>query len=81
MKTYTATQAAIELNIDVSRVLVLCREKRLGYTLPKHNRQWVITYTEIDTYRALGPRRAGRPRKPRKLRLLRVAEDGNHVWG
>lgn len=81
MKTYTTLQAAVELDIDPSRVLILCKEKRLGYTLPRHGVQWVITDEEIATYRSLGPRPPGRPRKPRKKRLLRVSEDGNHTFG
>lgn len=63
MKTYTATEAAAELQIDVSRVLRLCKTKRLGYTLPKFGKAWVITLAEIARYRLAGPRASGRPKK------------------
>ncbi len=63
MKTYTATEAAIELGIDVSRVLRLCKAGRLGATHPKHGRAWVITLAEINAYNATGPLASGRPKK------------------
>ena len=80
MKTYTALEAAIELDVDVSRILLICREGRLGYTLPKHGKAWVITQEEIDRYREIGPLKPGRPRKPRVKRLARVEADGNHKY-
>lgn len=79
-KTYTATETAIELNVDVSRVLFLCRQNRLGYTLPKRGTAWVITQNEIDTYRALGPRKSGPQPKPKVKRLARVNKDGKHDY-
>lgn len=80
MKTFSASKTALELDIDVSRVLLLCRQKRLGYTLPKVNGAWVITEDEIKTYLALGPRKPGRPKKPKVRRLLRPEKDGNHKF-
>lgn len=80
MKTYTTIDAAVELDVDVSRIRLLCRRKRLGYTLPQKN-GWVITQAEIDTYRAIGPLRSGRkPAKPRIKRLTRVSETGQHEY-
>ena len=64
MKTYTSTEAAKELDIDISRVLQLCRSGRLGYEVPKHGKAWVITDAEIARYRSIGPRHAGRPPNP-----------------
>ncbi len=61
--TLTSTQAAAELNIDVSRVLQLCRAGRLGHSRPKHGKAWVITWTEINAYRTEGPLPSGRPKK------------------
>lgn len=61
MKTFTSTETATQLGIDVSRVLQLCRAGRLGYTLPKHGKAWVITAAEIARYQSLGPRDSGRP--------------------
>ena len=66
MTTMTATTAAKQMGIDVSRVLQLCRAKRLGYTVPKFGKAWVITQDEIDKYNEFGPKRAGRPRKAAK---------------
>jgi excisionase family DNA binding protein len=77
VKTYTSTEAAVVLDVDVSRVLTLCREKRLGYTKPRHGRAWVITQTELDNFKRLKP---GRKKKPRKKRLVRIDENGNHEW-
>lgn len=71
-KTYTSVEAAVELNVDTSRILYLCRQKRLGYTIPKHGSAWVITQNEIDIYRAIGPKRPGRPKKPKPFRLYRI---------
>jgi hypothetical protein len=51
------------MGIDNSRVLQLCRGKRLGYTLPKFGKAWVITDEEIRKYLATGPKQAGRPKK------------------
>jgi len=81
MNTLSASQVAQRLKIDVSRVVLLCRAGRLGYSLPKSGRAWVITEEELAQYLALGPKKSGRPRKPRKLRLLRAEKDGNHVYG
>ncbi len=78
MKTYGSIEAAIELNVDRSRILQYCRQGRLGYTLPKVNGAWVITQEELDKHRAEGPRRRGKRPKPKKL--VRIAEDGNHEW-
>lgn len=61
MKTYTASEAAQKLNVDVSRILKLCRDQRLGYSNPKFGRAWVITDAEIARYIALGPNPSGRP--------------------
>lgn len=80
MKTFTAVEAAIELNVDVSRILLICREGRLGYTLPKHGKAWVITEEEIEKYREIGKLKPGRKRKPRVKRLARISEDGNHEY-
>ena len=63
MKTFTSTEAAKELEIDVSRVLQLCRAGRLGSQ--KFGKSWMITAAEIARYRSLGPRPSGRPEKPR----------------
>lgn len=65
----TSAEAAAILQIDVSRVLVLCRQKRLGYTYPKDGYAWVITENEIEVYKALGPRPPGCPKKPKKEKL------------
>lgn len=80
MKTFTAKQAAVELDVDVSRLLLICREGRLGYTLPKHGKSWVITEEEIQKYREIGPLKPGRKPKVRVKRLARIAEDGNHEY-
>ncbi len=61
MKTYTSAEAAEELQIDVSRVLQLCRAGRMGGT--KFGKAWVITAGEIARYQSLGPRASGRPKK------------------
>lgn len=63
MLTYTSAQTAKILNVDVSRVLKLCKDGRLGITLPRHGKSWVITNDEIEAYRKSGPRKAGRRRK------------------
>lgn len=63
MKTFTAEGAAEILGVDISRIQKLCRTSRLGYTLPRHGRSWVITEEEISQYRAIGPKPAGRPAK------------------
>ena len=63
MKRYTSTEAAAELDLDVSRILQLCRGGRLGYSSPKHGKAWVITAAEIARYREIGPQPPGRPRK------------------
>jgi len=83
---YTTLETAVELDVDVSRILLLCRRKRLGYTLPRHGRAWVITAQEIAAYREIGPIKPGPPRKPKRRpkpkpkRLARVAKDGNHEY-
>lgn len=70
MKIYSAVETAAILGVDPSRVLFLCRQKRLGYTLPKTPRGgWQITENEIDTYKALGPRPPGKPKKPKPQKL------------
>ena len=61
MKRYTTNEAAKELDVDVSRILQLCRQRRLGYSTPKHGQAWVITDTEIARYRSIGPKPPGRP--------------------
>jgi len=66
MKTYTTTEAAQELTLDVSRIGQLCRGGRLAYTLPKHGAAWVITEQEIARFRSLGPKKSGRPKKKAK---------------
>jgi excisionase family DNA binding protein len=63
MKTYTVTETAKLLQLDASRVLQICKDGRLGHTVPRHGRAWVITQDEIDRFIALGPRKAGRPPK------------------
>lgn len=63
MKTYTASEAAKELDLCESRIKLLCKLKRLGYTKPRHGRAWVITQEEIDQYRSIGPLPPGRPEK------------------
>ena len=62
-KHYTSTEAAMELGVNSSRILQLCRSGRLGYSLPKHGKAWVITEKEIAEFRLIGPKPAGRPRK------------------
>lgn len=59
----TASEAAKELDLDVSRILQLCRKKRLGYSSEKFGKQWVITADEIAKFRAEGPRSGGRPKE------------------
>lgn len=61
---YTSVQAAAIMQLDVSRVLQLCRQKRLGYTSAKFGKQWVITDAEIAEYQRIGALAAGRPVKP-----------------
>lgn len=80
MKIYTAIECAVELNVDRSRVLFLCKQGRLGYTLPKHGGAWVITQEEIDEYRRIGKKKPGRPKQPKPRRLTRVDKDGNHGY-
>lgn len=63
MKTLTTHQAAKELDIDVSRVQKLCRAGRLGYSLPRHGYDWVITPEEIESYRKAGPVTPGPKKK------------------
>lgn len=62
MKTYTVKEAATDLGIDVSRVQKLCRDRRLGYELPRHGRAWVVTEAEIVKYKQLGSLPVGRPK-------------------
>lgn len=57
----TASEAAAELELDVSRILQLCRQGRLGYSTAKFGKQWVITRDEIKKYREKGPKKPGRP--------------------
>lgn len=63
MKQLTVAQAAEILKLHISRVEQLCRTGRLGYTVPRFGKSWVITEDEITQYLASGPRKAGRPRK------------------
>ena len=64
MTTLTILQAAVALNVSQERIRRLCKAQRLGYTIPRHGRAWVITDEEIAQYRAIGPRKPpGRPRK------------------
>lgn len=59
----TSAGAARALGLSEPRILKLCREGRLGYTLPKFGKQWVITSEEVEKYRKTGPLRAGRPKE------------------
>jgi hypothetical protein len=77
-KTYTVMDAAVELDVDTSRVQKLCRQGRLGYTLPKHGRAWVITQEEIEKYKAIGPLKP--PGRPPKAKLVRIKRDGTPVY-
>ena len=61
-KFYTSSQAAEILNLDPSRILQLCRAKRLGYSTLKHGRAWIITDTEIAEFQRIGALSAGRPK-------------------
>ena len=63
LKPYTTREAAAELAMNLSRVLKLCRDGRLGYTLPRHGRSWMITAEEIAWHREYGTLPPGRPRK------------------
>ena len=58
---FTAREAAKELDLDVSRILQLCRAKRLGYSTEKFGKQWVITAKEIAQFKQIGALPAGRP--------------------
>lgn len=62
-KFYTSVQAAAILQLDVSRVLQLCRQKRLGQTSAKFGKQWVISDAEIEEYQRIGKLDGGRPVK------------------
>lgn len=57
MPNLTTNEAAAELNVDPSRVRVLCRTGRLG---KKFGRDWVITHADVKRYLAAGPRKPGR---------------------
>ena len=61
--TLTTTEAAAALGMNLSRVLKLCRDGRLGYTLPRHGRSWMITSEELAWHREYGALPPGRPRK------------------
>ncbi len=61
--TLTSAKAAAELDLEVSRVLKLCRAGRLGHSRPRHGKAWVITWAEINAYRTKGPLPPGRPKK------------------
>lgn len=63
MKTYTTSEAAADIGITRSRVLQLCLDGRLGYTLPRHGRAWQITEDEIAKYMLIGDLPSGRPAK------------------
>jgi hypothetical protein len=58
---HTVAQTALILLVDESFVRRLCRQNRLGYTIPREGRAWKITDAEIQQYRTDGPRRVGRP--------------------
>lgn len=58
---YTSKEAAELLKLDQSRILQLCRAKRLGYSTLKHGKAWVITADEIAKFRGIGALPAGRP--------------------
>jgi hypothetical protein len=60
---YTSRQAAEILKLDPSRILQLCRSKRLGYSTEKHGKAWVITDVEIAEFQRIGALSAGRPKK------------------
>jgi len=53
----TTNEAADRLNVDPSRVRVLCRSGRLG---KKFGRDWVITHADVRRYLKAGPRKPGR---------------------
>lgn len=77
-RLYTSVEAAIELNVDSSRILQLCRKQRLGYTHPKRGgTRWVITEEELQKYREIGPKAAGRPKE---TKLVRISETGEHEY-
>lgn len=59
----TVTEAAVMLNVSRERIQTLCAQGRLGYTVPRHGKAWVITKKEIEDYKAAGPRPAGRPKR------------------
>lgn len=60
---YTSKEAAEILQLDQSRILQLCRAKRLGQSSEKHGKLWVITHAEIEEFKRIGALPAGRPRK------------------
>ena len=66
-RTYTANEAAEELDLTISRIHQFCTAGRLGYTLPKHGRAWVITAHEIARFRSIGELPAGRPKRKQSL--------------
>ena len=58
---HTVAQTALILLVDESFVRRLCRQNRLGYTIPREGRAWKITDGEIAKYQEDGPRPVGRP--------------------
>lgn len=82
MKTYTTIEAAVELNVDLSLIQRLCKQGRLGYTMPRHGRAWVITEEEIEKHRTSGRRKSGRPRlRPLpEPRLSQINPNGKHDY-
>jgi excisionase family DNA binding protein len=66
-KQYTVQEAAMVLGVDSSLIARLCRQRRLGFTIPRHGRAWVITAQELADYSLNGRKRAGRRAKQREV--------------
>jgi len=77
-KTLTVIEAAIELDVDTSRIQKLCRQGRLGYTHGKHGRAWIITAEEVAKYKEIGPLKP--PGRPPKKKLAKIRLDGTPVY-
>ncbi len=60
---HSASETAKILGIDVSRVLQLCRQGRLGQSTERHGKRWVITDDEIAEFQRIGKLPSGRPPK------------------
>lgn len=58
---HSVQKTALILLLDESYVRRLCRQKRLGYTIPREGRKWKITDAEIESYRQADPLPVGRP--------------------